>query len=131
MPRQIVEEFYSWIFQVSVPVPWQEVVRNRRVYLTDILWGKLREQAVRGNFEFDPFLDSESGADSYKLLACEQKGERAMVSVAITGAKGPSGKHDRKITVQVDHELDGWKIANVYYQWAQQEDLLSLCRRLR
>jgi hypothetical protein len=125
----VVEDFYTWIFQVKVPEPWQEVVRQRRDLLTDVLGATLCERSLRQGLDFEPFLDSDGKASGYRILNSEQRGKMAMVSLRIQGASTGLANRDRIVVVELQNAPVGWKIANFHYQWAEPEDLLSICRR--
>ena len=128
-PRSLVEDFYSWIFQVKSPLPWQEVVRQRRGSFTALLAATLIERSLRGGLDVDPFLDSDGKASGYEILGSEQRARMAMVSVRILDTSTGLRSRDRIVVVELESAASGWHIANFHYQWARTEDLLSLCRR--
>ena len=129
-PQIVIQSFYSWIFQLRPPIPWTEVVRTRQSYFTEELWGTLRSQGP-AVLDFDPLLDSQGGAEGYRIRMQQVQGTAAIVNVTILGGVGPTGSRDRDLEIHLKLDFDAWRIDNIYYAWAVREDLLSLCRRHR
>ena len=123
-PQQVVQDFYTWIFQIGVPAPWTDVIMQQRGVLYPNLWSLLREHALKNDLDFEPFLDSDGAAVGFKVTETQIKGETAMISVTVAGAK-----RNRLLVIELHHAVAEWRISNVYYQWAQVEDLLSLLKR--
>lgn len=123
-PQQVVQDFYAWIFQIRVPVPWTDVIMQQRAVLFPNLWALLREHALKNDLDFEPFLDSDGEAVGFKVTETQIKGDAAMISVTIHGAK-----RNRLLVIELHHAQAEWRISNIYYQWAQVDDLLSLLKR--
>lgn len=130
MPRAVVDNLYGYLFQLRPNIEWREALRDRAGLFEPKLLVYLKQAALSSALDFDPFLDSYGGAQSYSVLQETEGADRASIVVRIHAAHTPLGPRDRKVTVELVRGEE-WKIQNFRYHWASPDDLVSYLKRNR
>lgn len=112
-PSSVVREFYQWYFKNQEH--YRDKISQQKNNFEPELYENLADALKKGPpdknwLDFEPFVNAQWSAKSYKITKENVQGNKALVDVNIQLGRGKSA-----LQVLLKKSQAGWKIANFIY----------------